>query len=37
MALEAQSVDASDEEEQLKQMIRRLIEKSGSELWKDDV
>lgn len=37
MALEAQSVDASDEEEQLKQMIQRLIEKSGSELWKDDV
>jgi predicted DNA-binding mobile mystery protein A len=37
MALEAQSVDASDEEEQLKQLIRRLIEKSGSELWKDDV
>jgi predicted DNA-binding mobile mystery protein A len=37
MALEAQSVDVSDEEEQLKQMIQRLIEKSGSELWKDDV
>lgn len=37
MALEAQSVDASDEEEQLKQLIRRLMEKAGSELWEDDV
>ena len=36
MALEAQSVDESDEEEQLKHLIRRLIEKAGSELWKDD-
>ena len=37
MALEAQSVDVSDEEEQLKQLIRRLIKKAGSELWEDDV
>ncbi len=37
MALEAQSVDASDEEEQLKHLVQRLIEKAGSELWKDEV
>ena len=36
MALEAQSVDKSDEEEQLKHLIQRLIKKSGSELWEDD-
>jgi predicted DNA-binding mobile mystery protein A len=37
MALEGQIVDASDEEEQLKVMIRRLIEKAGSQLWEEDV
>ena len=36
MALEAQSVDKSDEEEQLKRLSERLIEKAGSELWKID-
>ena len=36
MALEAQSVDRSDEEEQLKRLSKRLIRKSGSELWVDD-
>ena len=36
MALEAQSVEKSDEEEQLKHLIERLIKKAGSELWKDD-
>jgi len=36
MALEAQSVDKSDEEDQLKRLSERLIEKAGSELWDDD-
>jgi predicted DNA-binding mobile mystery protein A len=36
MALEAQSVDKSDEEEQLKRLSERLIEKAGSELWEED-
>jgi len=36
MALEAQSVDKSDEEEQLKCLSERLINTAGSELWEDD-
>jgi len=36
MALEAQSVKVADEQEQLKRMIERLIEKAGSELWEED-
>ena len=36
MALEAQSVDKSDEEEQLKRLSERLIKKAGSGLWEDD-
>ena len=36
MALEAQSVDKSDEEEQLINLRQRLIKKAGSELWEDD-
>lgn len=36
MALEAQSVDKSDGEEQLKRLTQRLIEKAGSELWADE-
>ena len=36
MALEAQGVEAADEIEQLKRLIRQLIEKSGSNLWKED-
>lgn len=36
MALEAQSVDPLDEDEQLKDMVQRLLEKAGSELWKKD-
>jgi len=36
MALEAQGVDAADESEQLKRLIRQLIEKSGSKLWEED-
>lgn len=35
MALEAQSVGKFDEEEQLKKLVHRLIEKGGSELWED--
>lgn len=36
MALEAQSVDEADEREQLKQMAKRLLEQTGSALWKDE-
>jgi predicted DNA-binding mobile mystery protein A len=35
MALEAQSVEGSDEEEQLKRLSERLINKAGSGLWED--
>jgi len=37
MALEAQSVDKSDEEDQLKYLSERLINRAGSELWKNDI
>ena len=37
MALEAQSIDKSDEEEQLKRLSERLMKKAGSELWEDSV
>lgn len=36
MALEAQGVAEADEQEQLKRMVRRLLEKSGSDLWEED-
>lgn len=36
MSLEAQDVEESDEQEQLKRMIARLIDKAGSELWEED-
>ena len=36
MALEAQNVDRSDEEEHLKRLSEQLIRKAGSELWKED-
>jgi predicted DNA-binding mobile mystery protein A len=36
MALEAQGVEAADENEQLKHLIRQLVEKSGSKLWEQD-
>ncbi len=36
MALEAQGVEAADENEQLKRLIPQLIEKSGSILWEED-
>jgi predicted DNA-binding mobile mystery protein A len=35
MALEAQAMDARDEDEQRKRLIRKLIEQAGSELWDD--
>lgn len=36
MVLEAQRVDNEDEREQVLAMARRLIEKSGSELWEEE-
>lgn len=36
MALEAQSVEQADEQEQLKRIIERLLEKAGSKIWKDE-
>jgi hypothetical protein len=29
-------VDAADEQEQLRRMVQRLLDKSGSELWEED-
>jgi len=37
MALEAQSVAREDEQEQLRQLVQKLVEQSGSRLWGDDV
>lgn len=36
MALEAQGVEAADEQEQLKCMVQSLLDKAGSELWEED-
>jgi len=36
MALEAQSVEASDEREQLERLTRQLMERGGSELWDEE-
>jgi predicted DNA-binding mobile mystery protein A len=36
MALEAQSVEASDEQAQLEALARRLLDASGSGLWADE-
>ncbi len=35
MALEAQSLESSDEEEQLKHMTEELVRKAGSNLWEN--
>jgi len=35
MALEAQGVETSDENEQIKRLVQQLIAKSGSKLWED--
>ena len=36
MALEAQSVEQADEQEQLRRIIERLVEKAGPEIWRDE-
>lgn len=36
MALDAQSVSDEDAKEQFEQLLRQIVEKGGSELWKDD-
>jgi len=36
MALESQGVETADEQEQLKSMVQRLLDKAGSELWEDE-
>jgi predicted DNA-binding mobile mystery protein A len=36
MALEAQSLDEADEREQVKLLVRQLVEKSDSKLWEDE-
>jgi len=36
MSLEAQDVEESDEQEQLKGLIARILGKAGSELWEED-
>lgn len=36
MSLEGQDVDETDEQEQLKGMVTRLLDKAGSELWEED-
>lgn len=35
MALEAQGVEKGDESEQLKRLVRQIVEKAGSELWEE--
>jgi predicted DNA-binding mobile mystery protein A len=35
MTLEAQAMDARDEDEQRKRLVRRLVEQAGTELWED--
>ncbi len=35
MALEAQNVEKSDEQEQIKRLVKKLLEKAGAELWED--
>lgn len=35
MVLEAQQIDAADEDEQFKRLVQRLIDKAGSELWQE--
>jgi len=36
MALEAQDVDTADQQEQLRRLVKRLLDKAGSELWRED-
>lgn len=37
MTLEAQGVEKGDESEQLKRLVRQIVEKAGSELWDEGV
>jgi predicted DNA-binding mobile mystery protein A len=36
MALEDQSLDEADEQGQVKQLAKRMVERSGSRLWADE-
>lgn len=36
MALEAQAIDKADEEELRKRLVEKILEKAGSELWKNN-
>ncbi len=36
MALEAQSVDKEEEQEQIRQLAKKLLEQPGSTLWEDE-
>ncbi len=36
MALEAQSVSDEDEKDQFEQLVRQIVEKAGSDLWRED-
>lgn len=36
MALEAQGVDAADEEQQIKELAKRLLSQSRSALWEEE-
>lgn len=36
MALEAQSVSMEDHNEQLKQVVRQIVDKAGSDIWKEE-
>ncbi|MDC0068847.1 hypothetical protein OAL10_08670 [Gammaproteobacteria bacterium] len=35
MSLEAQSISDEDEREQFEQIVRRIVEKAGSDIWKE--
>lgn len=36
MSLEAQGVEKGDESEQLRRLVRQIVEKAGSELWEEE-
>ncbi len=36
MALEAQSISAEDQHEQFKQLVRQIVDKAGSDIWKEE-
>ena len=37
MALEDQSLEAEDEQAQLKELVKQIVEKAGSEIWKENI